>query len=68
MAFCAQAACSADSVTPVARTPRRAAYRTIDPHPQPTSSSRSPALSASLSNTSRYLFSCASSNVASASG
>ena len=37
----------------------------MPPQPQPTSSSRSPGFSRSFSNTSRYLFSCASSSVAS---
>ena len=40
----------------------------MPPQPQPTSSSRSPGCSRSFSNTSRYLFSCASSSVASACG
>ena len=40
----------------------------MPPQPQPTSSSRSPGFSRSFSNTSRYLFSCASSSVASGAG
>jgi hypothetical protein len=50
---------------PTARTPwHRAAWRTIAPHPQPTSSNRIPGSSASFRHTSSCLVACASSKVA----
>ena len=60
---------SRDSVTPSARTPySRAAWRTMPPQPQPTSSSRIPSRSPSFRATRSYFSACASSSVESGVG
>ena len=57
----AQRACGSESVTPMARMPRRAAATSTEPQPQPMSSRRWPGDRSSLSRTRRILLAWASS-------